>query len=786
MTTGSETHGTTELRHDGVVEQTNVRSVMPYSEILPQMADQNDVTDFLAKPIIVDQFAFTSTSVANDFIYANNIADFLNARQIWYRKLAGYRMIRGDAVVKIVVNANPFQQGRLMLNFLPCWSQINPVGPYDRIHWYDLCTKTQAPNVELDLQETSATMVIPYVAPTLFYDRDNNEFDWGRVAVTVLSPLQTGSSGPLNVEVSVFLSFENVKLAGPQYGPEGAKDQVMRTRVRRERKLTSRTGVVSSILDTIGESASVLEKVPIIGQYASIGADYLGKFADALNIFGFSKPLTSQTASIMTTNPARLMQNSEGEAPSDVMAMGHATSLPVLADAFGTDIDEMSFAFLKKRPAYIGAFAFTTTDVHDTSLYSVKVGPKYLFGSDVAYSNPPWSGTVRTSPPFAYLGRFFRYYRGGIKLHFKFVKTGYHSGRLAFQFSTKQEQVSIGNPGTYLLREIVDLRSTDELTLVIPYMRSTNYLYTDMQNQSADDYSTLGTLDVRVVNELRAPETCAPQFQILVYASAADDFEYVIPEDNGSMAFAPEGVYGDDKYPEKGIGNSSEDSSDLMHNFMSVADPFTSVKQLLNSTRQVFCGNSGPTSLPFQIYPFNLGLFRGGGQGPVGLCGDYVAELSLGYAFSRGGVRIMSPAGEVNSNITAAITTVTDAFGDRTYNEVPPPLLNSLNSLSIVTPLADSTTAAFRRLMVQRNAQWGYDVNIPHYLPTPIRSNYSGSTVPDQIDVQPQYLAFYTTTMSSVTQANYFQQLYRAGGDDYCLGYFIGFPPYILNWVYTP
>lgn len=774
-----ETQQLTTFHENATVVNNDVRDVMPYTETLSQLVDNNDVTDFLGRPQIVATGDWTTSDISNAVLSSGSIATLLESQQIWYRKIAGYRMIRGKAHLRLAINANPFQQGRLLLHCLPCARDYNATY-YTTAKNFNLCQKTQQPSIELDAQETSCELTVPYVAPTMFYDRVNQEFDWGTYYLSVLSPLKVGASGQNNIEWTLFLFFTEVELSGPIFGPESSSHSA-NARLQSEKKKIVRTGEISTLLDKVSRASGIFDDVPVIGTVASTLATYAGKFSDALSIFGWSKPNSDQTAKIMTLNPTRNFMNCDGENYADVFALNHSGALPICSGWAGTDVDEMSFAYLKKIKAYFSEFTWNSSAVRDVSLYQLKVGPKNIYQEGTIVTGPV-TRVVRSAPPFAWLSKMFRYYRGGIKLTFKLIKTPFHSGRLLISFSTNDSSLTNGQ-STYVLREIVDVRSTNEFTMVIPYIRATNYIETDLTDFDGDEYSTLGTVTVRVLNELRNPETVANNISVLVYASAADDFELAYPQNYRQVTYSPQSnIQGDFKMEDKPIGNSSHERSDIINNNMTIGDPFTSIKQLTNTYRKLYFPGTAPSgSASMRMWPFALNTHY---QYPnltdfSAFVGDYLSELAHGYVLSRGSVRLAVPRGSTDFNVAADLVNENRSVSAPIFQVGVVGLLDSFpNALQALVG-----SSAFNRMSQVRNSQWGWEVLVPHYGQTPSRLNYMGDNKPDQVDVNTCDVHISYTAPAGVNPDLFRlnRDIYRSGGDDYCLGYFVGFNPYMVS-----
>lgn len=184
------------------------------SDSLP-IVDQS-LKDFFLKPYFVGNFDWTTSNTEGTQISTNSIASLLNGNTIWTNKMSGYNLKRGTAVLRVQLNANPFQQGKLLINFLPCATQFATYDPsYVAMHNAKLTTRRMTPCLEIDCRDTTGILTIPYVAPTHWYCATMNTYDWGSYYISVLSPLLTGASGSTKVSVSVWLHFEDFEFAGP-------------------------------------------------------------------------------------------------------------------------------------------------------------------------------------------------------------------------------------------------------------------------------------------------------------------------------------------------------------------------------------------------------------------------------------------------------------------------------------------------------------------------------------------------------------------------------------------
>lgn len=772
-----DTNVTTTFHDNSSKVVSSARDIMPYADIVPQLIDSNEIKDFLGRPWIIDSGTLNVSDVSNTILSSGFIEDFLESVSMWQRKLAGYRYIRATARLRLVLNANPFQQGRLLLHFLPCANVMDAAGAtYTTSHNINLTQKTQQPCVEVDLQESSCELHIPFVAPVQFHDRLNvsSAYGWGKYFLSVLSPLKVGT-GSSTVSWNLFLSFDDVQLSGPIVGPESGPANA---RIVKERRQQTRTGEISSILDKVSDASGIFSNVPIIGGIASTISEYAGKFADAFSIFGWSKPISDQVGQLVYLDNTRNLLNCDGENKATSFSVNHTANLPIVSNFAGTDLDEMSIAYLKDRKALIQSVNWSISDVKDSSLYSKDVGP-YTLVTTGSYGSTPddYIITYKSTAPAFWLARMFAYWRGGIKYTIKFVKTPFHSGRLLVTFVLDNSSASNAT-SAYVLREIVDVRSMNEISLVLPYIRKSNYLaYFD---SDVDQY-TLGRIDIRVLDELKAPDTVANNIDMLLYVSGAEDFELACPT-QFKPTFCPESgrIVGDMTMNTKAIGSMNEIASNVTHSHMSTGDPIVSIKQLVQTARKLFFSPvENYRTLIF--WPFSVNSIRGSqnyatgnslDQKPIG---DYMSEFASGYVFSRGSVRFTLTEA-ANTQWVGAVY-ATDVIGNVFGSNISY-VIGDSNAANPQTAVSSGQYGAMR---ISKNAQWGVDYSCNHYARTPMRMNYMNITnKPPNPDVSKHDLIIATPGSNPPLKT-----VYKSAGDDYVFGYFIGFAPFLFDAVPT-
>lgn len=777
--------GTTAFIDNAVRVKGETRVNLTDADLGPAKLDNNGIADFLAKPRIIASGAMSSGQSAGTLLYSTDISTALTSQSLWAQKLSGYGLIRATACFKIVFNANPFQAGRVIFSFLPCYRHfVASNSHYPAIKRGTLEQVTMTPNVEMDLKDASLEMEIPYITPYAYYNLIEGLYDWGTVFLQVLSPLRTGSAGVTVADFNVYLSFKDVELAAPRFSPEADSESLTtglsggskKKTLRKEQRRTRERGFFEDTLDKVGDVGELLSDIPVIGGVAQAvgGAAKIGSAISS--IFGWSKPLNTADNAPVFHHPFRNMQNINGPTTSDSLSAGNNPVIEPNSGVAGTNVDEMSFAYLKSIPMLWRRF-----DIPYTTPIGTKFLDEELNYASLAVGSVHTSGTktfqIRHQPPFVHIADCFTAWRGSLKLTLKFVKTNFHSGRVMVTWSpnaSASSGIALVNNAAYVMREIIDLRTTEEITLILPYLKGSNYIsIRDTVSGMLSSQRSFGYLTIAMANAIVMPETVASSIEVLAYISAGDDLEYSNFSSNANQLWSPEG--GGEEM--KVIGSGSVPKQSLCHNVASTGDMILSIKQLMQIAQLLRVGQSASMVDNIAIYPFANGLWQPNAVGPVmpHIYGDLVTYFSTGFSFMRGGMRITANNDKMVENTVASLYKDTSTF----LIGAAPTEFRDVSYFNFTT--LGSGNPPQQSIDVLRVASTGSaDVTVPYYSPVPLRLidlyTFDHSSKPARMDVYPYYAILNNGT------GNAFKRIYRSAADDYSVHYFTGFPPVVWRW----
>ncbi len=507
---------------------------------------EHNIKDVLERPVKLADFTWNDSSVFETNIATYNFPeDLIAASSNIADKITHFTFLRAHVVVRFVVNANTFQAGRLVAYFAP-YNTVSEIGLRASVNSY-MAAKTAFPRVVLDAGSgNSGELLIPYASYFTHYDLVKGLGDLGQVIVTVLNPLQSGSA-----TVSVFARFVDVQLEIPTAAPNvfgsstlssllksfvsrfGKKklDTIIEANMPRaqvgEAVEQAERGVISGALTTVAKYSSMGAGLPFVGRYLTPLSWLADASAQVAKYFGLSKPTNLTQPSRFVQLPGYGFTNTDGTDISTILGASVCNEIGTRNDVFGSAEDEMDIAFIAMHECYLTSFTWASSAEPGTDLLAFNVSPGACKAVDRGGVN------MFDSTLMAYVASMFKYWRGSIKIKIQVTKTAYHSGRLRVSY-IPGASLPVGtawdlNQG---YSEIVDLRTSDEITLVIPFVSNTIWKPVNLVPFAATGQlpTSTGVVVVEVLNTLRRPTSVAASLQGNVWISAGDDIQFSVPD----------------------------------------------------------------------------------------------------------------------------------------------------------------------------------------------------------------------------------------------------------------
>lgn len=525
----------------------------------------HEIADILERPVVIsgvewpDTAAFDtllpiSPGTPGDLETLNFPQALFDASPNLADKINYFSYLRARLVVRIVVNSNPFQLGKLIAYFAP-YSSFDDIGDRTLANSY-MSARSAFPHIILDAGTgNSGELCIPFVSYYTHWNLPEQIGNLGNLQVAVLNPLKSGTCN-----FTIFARFTDVHLGVPTAVPtqlvaEASLSSALKrlSNLYGERRIRKRLrdiraqvgegtakdsgGVISSILGTVSNLSSMATHLPLIGKYMAPISWVSGAASQIAQYAGLSKPINLTQQHRLTQLPAYGYTNADGSDTSLCLANSCENSIGVRTDVFGTSHDDMDIAYVAGHSCYLTTFTWSEGAIVGSIIGDVNVTP------GVAKETTEQSIDSYDSTLLAYVSSMFRYWRGSIKFKIQAAKTAYHSGRLRISF------IPLGGAGEtqgyrmdQAYSEILDLRLSNEIEMNIDYLSNTIWKDVDLVNVNSNVSTRIvtGIIRIEVLNKLVRPTTVSPDVQLNIWIGGGSDIQFACPEFNRFFPVTPD------------------------------------------------------------------------------------------------------------------------------------------------------------------------------------------------------------------------------------------------------
>lgn len=744
--------------------------------IAPTKGDvEHSIRTWLSRPYKFTTVNFSTSTTANTEMASISLYSDLLALPYYQEKLHGFFGMRATVHVRMQVNGNRFQAGRLMLAY-------NPAAYYSSTHNYvgsNLTSRSQLPRIDLDIAtESEVTLTVPYISDKPFYGFGNTSSYAGHVAVVCYSPL-VAPAGSITAEVTLFTHLTDVELFWPSFiTPQSGLVRSSRVKGNQNSEQWGDHKPVSSTLRVIGSALDHLKSVPLITSYVA-PLSWVSKMgANLAASMGYCKPMSHSRQPVAIQYLANIASGS-GFDYSQPMSLLEDNSLQICSGLGGSNLDHMALKYPLSIPTYLATFTWSNSQDYGTILYSENVLPGT---KDVAV------GTSYATTPLSFFARYFSYYRGSINVTFKFVKTEFHTGRLRFWYSPSG--VPTEAQSNFLYSSIIDIKYSTQVTFNVPYMNDNAYT-------AVRDFSNPAYFGLMVVNELKSPATVSTNVAVIVEISAGSDFEFAVPRPQETnfpyyaygvatgtgtlptlyhadqvtitgQAGDPEFVSLQGQYLDEPVGNAPVFPPTLEPSKLAIGERVASVKQMITrcSPLASFTSNVFPQTLIINLDAPGSAMLQGPFTVAAGTQSAFTVIRDC-YAFYRGGLRVKTVAGgDIVSQFELSNSSVSSPVG-----------VNRIIDYFGLTRTSGASPVGFGALVPKPLGQQAQEVFVPNYSRNPARRPITSfRDLSNSTAIADQRVLTITPTLPSSGFV-----VYMGAADDFQLGLWISSP-----LLYTP
>lgn len=395
------------------------------------------------------------------------------------------RYMRGDMLVRIQINANPFMIGSLQASWFYHWDADASRSWRDNI-----ASGSQTLHTIINAGTSNEGILrIPYknFKPLLEIGQRKDKTKslyLGRLAIRVLNKLEATSVSSNAASVSVFISFDNTEF----------------------------TGYVHRDINK-----------PEMEVAAAIVA---GKVAEKMLDANRDKPTASAKPSYYAPQTSESWSHGTGESEQtyDLRLQRADTPHPLrYTDADFTQRDVV------QRYGYVRTLEWPASTPSGSQLFAFPAEP--MMDKGMYRSVPGDKMESYVLPPVAYVSNLFQYWRGSLKLRLDFVATKFHTGRLLLTYVPGDYQADLQLSHVKASTSVVfDLKESQQCNFVIPYMADKQYWPRKYEIHKLDAMSySPGYVYIFVINKLISMDTIPNVVPINMYIAGAEDFECIIP-----------------------------------------------------------------------------------------------------------------------------------------------------------------------------------------------------------------------------------------------------------------
>lgn len=752
---------------------------------------KQDIIDFMAKPVIVLSGDLQAGDTVSTFASTFQPRAALASNSMYTNKLAGYLGFRAKQIIRIVVNANPFQQGRYMLYVVHIGGSAttNSLAAANAVS-NTLVQRSVLPHVEIDIAcDSEALIEVPYLSQYNYYPLAalTAGADTGCVFKLGLAPYVPLSSGTGSTKAgfTIWSHFEDVELIGPAVPQSGRLASKAVSKSESEKERAAVMPILSSTLIRISKAATAFHDVPLLSDYTntvSWASDILAKAASA---FGWSKPNQIAPATRVTRMNMPYATTVDGIDQSQPVSLLQKAAVGPAQGFSGTDIDELDISYLVSIPGYRSTTSWLSSSLSGALLINAFVSPVANPATRLANTL-----TYADYTPLQFCCRFFETWRGSLVYKFKLVKTQYHSGRLLVAF-TPYSTILGSSPTAsmiqtdYVHREIIDIRDCNEFSFVIPYMSTTPYSSTDTTFNTC----TTGRLLVYVLDPIVAPDTVNGTVSIILEQCAGPDFELAVP------AF-PQLTPGYNLTPQMGgsfegkqnvcaIGDpfigatSGPRGDDGINSINCIGEKIGSFRQLLKVSNPVVTQLAAlsPVQQYFGVLPYaTASVWNAVTPTFSSHSADIYSILSSCYTFARGGMR---------AKFVMACTTALENVSQVNLITFPVGFSTTMAQYQTTDILGSTGKAAGLPTAFEIRSNPVVEVQVPQYHRYRVRvtaDHLTNSTnllysINDAGTVNPTFLRLKMNSATDVSSIVY----YRSMSDDGNFGAFRAIPPMLTS-----
>jgi hypothetical protein len=335
-----------------------------YSNAITLNDRKHDIKNFISRPIDVYKGLWTTDQNQGAELIPQGILfpNVFLANNQYQEKVRGFVALKGFLNIRILVNPQKFQQGKLIAYYIPNYLNLTTKA---KMIQKSLSGRSGCPCAYINCEGgTATTMRIPYVNQHTFYNLVTNQGNFGALFLAVLLPLKSITSGDtLGIRIQAWM--DDTELQFPT-----AVMPVLTQGFEEEK--------IHPVTANPDDSSASLKLSDIVSNLENFEfkPSYLAKTAGNLfQLAGYQKPVNTTAIERSHLMTAAYMANSNGEFMGHKLSLSAANEIPPCASEAGSTTDEMNIQHIAQIPTYYRTFNVDTTMDQNTVVWIDNVHP---------------------------------------------------------------------------------------------------------------------------------------------------------------------------------------------------------------------------------------------------------------------------------------------------------------------------------------------------------------------------------------------------------------------------
>jgi hypothetical protein len=423
---------------------------------MPVVHDDSNITKFLSRPRLIHNFNWTVGNALHGSI--DPWSAFLSLYEVQART-SYYSRLRGDLVVRVVVNGSPMHYGVLRICYRP-HPMVSSLG--DPVYNHAVATEStdQSTNLKIVMSQLSGFYVnpcldsggelrIPYMSPLPGLELGAKIFSkLGTLHMESFTILRHANGGTNAVSFELYAHMENVVIDVPTAIPQGY---------------------------TMQEAANVVKKIiRSTAKATEIAAEWSPRVLSAIAMLGFSRPMLAENTSNVRAIPFQLA-NYDLSDTCETLSLSASAEHTLGGQELGVHgEDELVLATLAARQAFRLSASWTSAKARGSFLLGSVVTPNQTNVSTytkatINTGSPFITGTHVCMLPCAFAAALAQYWRCTMVYKFTVVASPYHKGRLRIYNEPNPAGYALAPPFGLVNSVVLDLAETNTVTIEVPW-----------------------------------------------------------------------------------------------------------------------------------------------------------------------------------------------------------------------------------------------------------------------------------------------------------------------------